>query len=138
MTLSPLPQLCRLARTLILWPIDTAATALYDLGLKTIENLLNTTEAFDNLATATRNNITSYTADDYQRAAEVIKRTEPLRAEPWPDYAIDDNNDRRAAKQFAKGQPIRRSYPDGSSDVMNQAGFIHYDPDGNPVAQFGE
>lgn len=88
MTNSPLPQLYRLARTLILWPIDTAVTALYNFGLTTIENLLDTTEAFDNLAAAARN-LSTYTADDYQRAAEVIARTEPIRTSPWPDYAAD-------------------------------------------------
>lgn len=89
-------RLLRLARTLALWPIDATASFLYDYGLKTIEGFLDTTEAFDNLAAAATNTMRSYTTDDYQRAADVIQRTEPIRTavrtQPWLDYAAEEDN----------------------------------------------
>jgi hypothetical protein len=84
-------RLFRLARSVALWPIDFAASALYDYGLKTVEGLLATTEAFDNLAAAARNNIPTpaqppYTGDDYKHAAAILNRTAELRTNPWLDY----------------------------------------------------
>jgi hypothetical protein len=116
-------KLCRLARTLILWPIDAAASALYDYGLKTIEGLLDTTEAFDNLAQAATNTMRSYTTDDYHQAATVINRTELVRTNPWLDYD----------EELGAPPAMQRTYADGSTSSIDHTGITYRSMDGYSV-----